>query len=991
MALHDLAHGHSALSSPLLPTAQTENDSCRDASDIFPAELSPSRQQKLLQSRNARFPAKKLSISGLSSKLTQLIGNNDHADGAVSPTRNQENKLHKSRSTGTIGRRTGLGILDEISNSTKARSGRRQPEVLIYEDNPSRPLLQTSPLAGSSPCADTKIDCTSPLNFDHIQDSLNTMRVRNVSLNSSLSPVCRSPTSVRQKQNRRAFQVRFDAEEYIEHIEKELQQVRDEAYSPLTRRPMKEKLRAANKENERLQKELASIREKFETELKRTVEHKTIQEVELKRRVRDLEESLEDKENMIRDLQYQHEERRLDTTIIETLKAQIDKLEQDKSDMEEINLSMNKRNEVLTQLLAMSPTKTATAFSTNSPTKEKRNARPMSLILPKIQSSPKLTSQGASVAGSPGVLRSAEISPLKLSPESQDDYFKQQSLHQQAQSTESTTSRAIRSPILQDGPSRRWTMMSNNSLSTNHAVEDARPSRKKARKFVAGSTQLKPLLLSALTGDSLASASTVSSPRSWSGSSCFEVEEDQTMLPVEEVTDESHEISTSDTTQAWQSQLITDVNGPGPAFEQEFNEDTRIFMEASQDLPPQSHLICSSLQTMPMPSTPESLVALPEPLFSPVRQNRTNDESITKCMLSGSPTTPPYAHINMRKRRQLSVDRSSLGSPRAKIQCSQARPPAIHRASNPGTLRKAHDSRRRHSPSRPSIFPQGLHNARSTDNVAEILRRKDFAVKPLASMTIRTVYKILATCTSVVHDFRKDPFALARRVLANAWYMNWNMLGQLSWWVLGLFVHPQRSLRAHPSVDWERYDGESIASRYCNDSSEEDITTATEVGCALQNGTSLEKKDTGLTHSSRQAEPRQKHTGWAGSLFLWGKFSAVMMLAVTGAFIKGPGEILKDIRRKSTGNKSCKSCSDRQVLHSSLPRDHESARQSRIFESGQFDFRSETQLDSSSILDQIQQPALYDSTLRPRESPRKRIASLFSPNDPRTTSSLQTG
>lgn len=996
MASHPVAHGHSASSPPLLPSTVTEHESYNDASDIFAAELSPSRQQKLLQSRNARFPAKKLSISGLSSKLSQLINNNEQSDRAPSPTRNQENRLHKSRSAGTIGRRTGLGILNEISNTTKGRStGRRHQEVSIYEDNPSRPLLQTSPLAGSSPYADAKVDYTSPLNFDHIHDSLNTMRVRNVSLNDNLSSIYKSPASIRLKQNNRALPIQFDSEDYIEHIERELQQVRDEAYSPLTRRPLKEKLRAVNKENDRLQQELASLKEKFETDVKKTVEHKTMQEVELKRRIRDLEDALEDKDHAIRDLQYQHEERRLDTNIIETLRAQIDRLEQDKADMEEINLSMSKRNEVLSQLLAMSPTKGATAFSTSSPTKEKRSARPMSLILPKIQSSPKGTYHVASVACSPRMMNSAEISPLKLSPESSDDYFREHNHRRQSQDLPSVN-RALRSPVLQDGSSRRSTMLSSNSISGFAGQEEGRiPVRRKARRFVAGSTQLKPLLLPALTGEGLVSASTASSPRSWSGSSCFAGEQEETILPADATTDGLHVHSDPETMIIGLERIDDCADGPGPACDLEPVQNLTTFLEPQDHVPERSHIACASLQTMPMPSTPDSLVALPAPLFSPTKLSEyTHENTFSGSFLSVSPITPSEARLNMRKRRQQSLSHTDLGSPRSKFRRSESRPSFTHGSNVSRKPRESHDRKRPKHLEQNTSLAQRLQNIRSTDNVAEILRRKDFAVKPLASLTIRTVYKILATCAGAIRDFRKDPFSLARRVLANAWYMNWKMLGKMSWWVLGLFVYPQEATRARPAIDWDQYDGESIASRYCSDSSKTGNADQRHYqGAKVTSSTTLEVHHTSGEALDREAPVTQRRAGWTNSLFLWGKFSAAMMLAVTGAIVHGPGDMLKDVRRRSLGHNSCKSCSSRLVDHQPFPRQdhrvllkHDFAQQSGVFETSDFDFRSETQLDSSSILAQIQQPAAYDSTLRPRESPRKRVAQLFSPiDDPQTS------
>ena len=1022
----DRPHARSPSSPPSLSSVQASFQQSHRASpefdvtnDIFDTEVSPSRQQRLLQNRNARFPAKKLSISSLSSKLTQLIGKTDSFEEPAKPSRNQENRLHKSRSTGTIGRRGGLGILEEISSTARGRNSRQHPNIPIYEDNPARPLLETSPPT-SSPYAYPTAEFTSPLGFDNIQDSLSTMRLKDRSISEAWSPMYKSSPSIKLKTRPRSGQTQWDAENYIEHIEKELQQAREEAYSPLTRRPMKEKLRVANKENARLHKELATLKERFETEVKRTVEHKMMAELELKRKVRDLEDCLEEKENTIREMQYQHEERRLDNNVFESLKANIERLEQEKQDMEEINLSMSKRNEVLTQLLAMSPTKTATGFNLGSPVREKINARPMSLILPRIPRSPRQLSQASSVACSPQPLSTADISPFKLSPEQSHTYFSDEPAKLERTTTNPDLDRAdrtLRSPRLHETASRRWTLFSDVSASSNPAAEEPRPAaRRKPRRFVAGSTQLKPLLLPALNGDTMPSASTLSSPRSWPSMPDSEVDEDETALPVEQnIRYHDPQEMPEDSVAKLEEAPSTEVEGPGPAYdnapvtEQSSTEDcvsdTDPYWESttarSRPRPNigksrRSHMACASLQTMPMPSTPDSLAALPAPLFSPVHKEWTT----AKQDLTWRTESPPLAvmsagRVKLRKRRKTSLEGLGWDSPVSKISRQRVRHSSVHHISP--SPAPSSNLTRRSSPIKPQTLHQQLQNVRSSDNFIELLRQKNFAVKPLAAMTIKTIFKLIATCTKGVRDFRQDPFALARKVLANAWYMNWNMMGKLSWYVLGLFIHPRKQPRARPPIDWDQYDGESIASRYCNSVDDEEQTRESLIVHSSGEDAHSHKPDFDKIDALPTAEPEK--TGWGKSLFLWGKFSAAMMLAVSGAVIKGPGEMLKDVPKQSTDAKPCyrlcKSCgaieasspfrsteSQRQVPRgpqSVLP--HEGTRRSTILGDryeADFDFRSDTQLDSSSLLDQIQQTG-YDSTMRPSASPRKRLDSLFSP------------
>ena len=108
------------------------------------------RQQRLLRSRNARFPAKKLSITGLSARFSQLIrsGEEDQRK-AATLLRNQENtvnKRHRSHeSASTLS--PSLGILEGIGNTLSGRDrvARKRKPIPIFQDTPERALLSRSP------------------------------------------------------------------------------------------------------------------------------------------------------------------------------------------------------------------------------------------------------------------------------------------------------------------------------------------------------------------------------------------------------------------------------------------------------------------------------------------------------------------------------------------------------------------------------------------------------------------------------------------------------------------------------------------------------------------------------------------------------------------------------------------------------------------------------------------------------------------------------
>lgn len=905
-------------------------------SSPFSPEISPTRQQRLLQNRNTRFPAKKLSISGISNKLTQLISNNEHAVETSTWFRDQENNRHHNRNNSTLGRKGGLSILEEISNTARNRSIRRRADIHIYQDTPERPLLQSSPYIASSPGLDTQHNFTSPLDFGRVSDSLDEMRTKTLSPSERWSTLASSPPESRSHLRKRSGHLSYDQEEYIKHLEDRLQQLEQDAYSPLTRRPMKEKLIAANKENERLYKELATLKEKFETEVKRTVEHKTAIEVELRKRVRDLEEALEEKEVRILELQYQHTENRLDSSTVETLKSTIERLEQDKLNMEQIHQSMTKRNETLTKLVAssMSPPKGGGLFDKTPQKHEKGNHR-MSLILPKVPYSPSGFQQYSySATASPVLMSSSDISPLKLSSSENgsccfEDFDK--SYFEPRSDASTSNEGSICSPALSKPVSRRSTMHVETSVSVgtrnnmnNSALEPRIHPKRKARRFLAGSTQLKPLLLPALTGEpvSLVSTPAMTALDFPQFESAFEssLEQDEDLTIIADPTYESLDHNSASDFEEHYSPVREGKieRNTGPAYT--VRRDDSPSMQGGS--PP------NGFETPLDTNTPMPEIVLPDRLDQVSEQsvlgddicalaslesqfwsNSSNldpeDDSVHNLLASNTPDDmeviplPLFAPVHLHDAELNMLSRTLSESSQSPVKVLKKRQPLT---SETRGLLLVDQPRPKLSPSIPdSMFSDRSYQCdymtdrqvsrmKSGDNFVDFLRQKNFAAKPLTMVTIRTVYRILSACTSAVQDFQKNPFALARRVLANAWHMNWKVLGKLSWWVLGLFSHSETRPKTRPAIDWEQYDGASIADRCCN--REEPMLVSEEALAIEQDNTSTE---TGSDPDHRHLhEPEgNMRPGILGSVLLWGKFSAAIMLAVGGAIIKGPDEMMK--------------------------------------------------------------------------------------------------
>ena len=945
------------------------------------ASASPSaHQQRLLRTRNARFPAKKLSISSLSSRFSQLIKANDTPLPESSAPRNQENTVYRPHRDYPSASLSGhsFGILEEITNSISGRNKTQQKRqaIPIFQDTPERALLEASPYVSPSPDRDPSSLINSPAAFDHIHDSLSGMGLREISGNArKFSPLESPPpvSSVRGRRRKSTAKSRFNSEEYIEHIERELELVKEAVYSPNSNRPWKEKLKIAKAENERLRREIVDVRSTFDAEVQKTVEHMTSIEVTLRRKIRTLEDEMDNKASTIQNLEQQHDDKRLDQSTVDTLKATIDKLETEKLNLEQDNENMSRRNEVLTQLLALSPTKSQ-HFELKSPVRSRNNARPISMMIPRMPSSPgpNYLSRPHSVVASPTAATSCYFSP-KQGSVSTPPHSRMQDL-----STESSSPSIGRS--LRGSTSRRSTL--NSEASLNSLAYDSQQSaseqppnqpnpKRRTRRFLRGSTQLKPLLLPTLTSEHgvLHSASTTSpgqarhrdfseesidptvtflskspaqyepelesypfghdsdlitqSSRQLAYQSLEGILDGQTMTgsneSVGESADWTHEphalpIGRVDVPieEAWVNSQQKGLDPWTYDFIQG-PEDSDITilptgLEDVADETPQAYFDLA-IDSSPSPVLRRSSVEMPEPLFSPVSRQRasrniatpkTKRRVVQSLPQMPEPMMPPVLSNtqNSRKRRKLSSSSAETDPPsslRSPVEPARKKILAPDMATTLNTALTPSHSRKSSSS---SLL---LRSPGRTKSPLEILQERNIGARPLAAVTIKTIYGTLSRYTTYIKEIKRDPLALARRIIANAWHANWAMLGKLSWWVLGLFLGPSRRDHEYKAWDWEDYDGESIADRYCRRRSREVDGQHLHLLPPSQSPERHVRFDeqhaSYRTRGSRSpAKPAlKKKSSWGESLLLWGKFSVAIILAVGGAVVQGPGEMMRDV------------------------------------------------------------------------------------------------
>ena len=208
--------------------------------------------------------------------------------------------------------------------------------------------------------------------------------------------------------------------------------------------------------------------------------------------------------------------------------------------------------------------------------------------------------------------------------------------------------------------------------------------------------------------------------------------------------------------------------------------------------------------------------------------------------------------------------------------------------------------------------PKRAHSA------LDLLQRKGSPTVPLTSVNNRTILGTISRYTSYMRDIRQDPTAVARRVIANAWCSNWKRLGKLSWWVLGLFLGHGWKQGVDKRQGWEAYDGETIAQaehERLNGPGPTCVQDTSPAPCSkiqisrqwmrpLQKRVEFnivrktdhpaQKEGQNVQELRCKSCEQRSKASWGKSLYLWSKFSVAIMLAVGGAVVKGPEEMLKD-------------------------------------------------------------------------------------------------
>lgn len=1070
-----MEHGHAHPSHNLLPLTVTSHDLNRQqtprrplpflnvSNSSSPLRISPhtpldtplTLPQRRLQLRNAGFRAPRLPSHRFSTRISRWFSEKDDTRNQRSGTTpyNRENSPSTVRRRNTQASHAPGSILQEITNSTRSRHSGKSAFVPIYEDD-----QDNSPT--HSWYQDASSTQQSPVTADAVPPNKNETMLREISGNSQRSPPPLSSPLARQIRGRskRGLNLRktsFPASEHIVFLETKLEEVEKSQYSPKTGLPLKDKVKALTTENNRLQEMLAELEHQFETRLRESVEHKTGVEVSLRRKIKQLQEEISLKDCTIQDLEYRNDASLRDLFNAESHKAAIERLEIEKRGLEESNRGLEQRNDVLTELLGHSPTRSHHGFELPSPVREcnKRTPRPRS-TMPRIPSSPthKTSNQSLSFHAAASPFQHDYFSPFTALRREHDhpcndgENIDPQKLCDDLQSVDSGLGESCSVRSGNDPISKRSSMHS--YVSTSPAawglplppspIDDSqeRSSRKrKTRRFASGSTQLKPLVLPTLNATSgmplSAPLPNIYSPfdrrdasqhsidptisflsqshdtptqarrrsSTWTADGAFqavEVNADCRHISFEEASGDQRPAQSKPIPPSTFPDFVAQLNcnpasnqfSPSLIDEVILEEDCKAFLsnqvEHAGDQSFSSMVgelsltesdfdrVCMEDQTLTTQFSESELplaLSIELPLsFQPGQPSgdvveeylaHTNQADEGEFLELNLHTTIPgeaFANPLMSPYLQLGAtfgpsEASPPGDGRQHPQChegfSHGRDCLLVDADEGSVQIPRYSNGMRVQPQKTMIpnplkaAPDGSYRKRRprAHSPFEVLQRKGTSRASLTSVTTRTIFGTISRYTSYIQEIQRDPTALARRVIANAWCSNWKRLGKLSWWVLGLFLGPGWKQPAVVGQGWEAYDGENIAQAeherlngpgptLIQATPQMRITRlATPHRSTRPQQKRVEFHNPPRTRSTRRDETKDREgktkTSWGKSLYLWGKFSVAIMLAVGGAVIKGPEEMLKDCDLHSSDDVSETRSDEAQDPHDPSEAEHD--------------------------------------------------------------------
>lgn len=724
------------------------------------------QQTRLLQLRNAGFrgtllPGRRISpIFGSPPNVTDafLRPLNDEN----SPTASERRLLH-----GEDLPPNAVNILQEIHNTARQRHTSPKPDFgAIFQDN------TTTGKAGGeigSPRAEEQHDNWLPSTprFLPKTSKLNHGSENDRTTSPPSSPPCSRPIKGRRMIRVNPRSTSLEATKYIEHLESQLTaaNAKIESYaSPAANKARSSKARALSIESRILRQEVFDWEKNFAERVKDELDQHLELEAGIRLRLQMLEDELEIKNVKMRELEWE----------LDTMRARV----KDAEGLQEVNLKLEKRIDVLTSLLVISPTKLDLGSVPCSPCKKKvqrsKSKLPKGALSPRgirlsfntgvdgLFSDTKLLDSNSSISNSP-----AEMGQ----PIDEDE---RQNLPEKTAGTSSSSSTSSSSDSIPAFSSRPTSIQSASSVGLTSPeglcglVESQTPSairQRKMRRFPSGTCTLKPLILpKAATIPSIPT----SAPLYTFSESPFDDPSDKSVDPL--------------TAFLSQSELSSSLSTPDMALRR--RRATWTQNQTLKALEGNLKRVDGSLEASVMYG------------YSPISEK-----------ISHTPERISSERQSTKRPRPLSLEKElELANGDSPNQFDDGLVP-IEPEAHLESIRADPDSRQ-HAPPSPSAI---LRRQRSWTADSEITPKQtarysciEFLPNPLlptpahitTPLPAKNAFNILTRLANLISRAKQDPLVLAQRILYNAWTFGSARFGGIGWWLLGLgFRSSQRQAK----------------------------------------------------------------------------------------------------------------------------------------------------------------------------------------------------
>lgn len=785
-------HAHPLPNGPNTSSNQTIGSSHSSTAITLPTTLASLQQNEGLSHQTRRLQLRNAGFRGAifpTRRISPLFTTSSNAIEPVSRQVSNENSSLSAEKRSMYGEDlppSPVSILQEIQRSTrKKRSSPRPGFGAIFQDSIEE---------GSNGASETSwykegsCDCSPSA---AVVTPVNMVKLREVSGNQKTPPAPLSSPLTKQVKGRHEKRTNLrsassEASKYIEHLEFQLASVNaklDSLTSPNTNKLRSAKLRALTVDNRNLRQDLSAWEKQFAARVQEERDQRLEVEMELRICLRALENDIELKDARIAELEWE----------VESMRVKIG----DAEGLEEVNIGLERRIEILTNLLAHSPNKLDMSSAATSPVRAdpiKRTPRPKSMLprIPSPSGGVRLSLstvaetafwQPNNIGSSSNVVQSPEdavqgTDGQDLQSPACDEGVQSPGYRRQSRQSGSFESRSRTSASFRSAPSsasRPTSFRSSGSFGPTpwglpHVADiDTRSANKqrKMRKFPSGSVSLRPLILPAATvGPSLpASAPIYPSIEATARRAMSEVSLDPTTSflskPVDSPPATTPDAPRRHRSTSWvQEQTLKALEGKFKDVER-LNEE-----QASPSIVLTSEEKLFGFREVPS----EDDIRRSRPRSLQKELEGADFEQIGQAQALASPEIFEDGLI------PVDIDKSPRESPESSqilIEIDQTPSKAPLPAAFPRQtcllIQAEYTPKREKKPKTPAYTSC-----------------QPVKAPPSTLLTTQQASGIFSRLTNLISQTKQDPYVLARRLLSNAWAQGSKRLGGIGWWLLGL-------------------------------------------------------------------------------------------------------------------------------------------------------------------------------------------------------------